>query len=132
MDAQFLNDDWSNWSLKDEDNASGSQDASAQITVKEIAHLHQAQEACHKVMQSCKRTCSQAAGKDACAALVAKAKDNLHKLQQESMKAMDDLLWSDRTHITTGTLKQTLQNVALEMANIMQIEKELKAVLRTQ
>ena len=99
-----------------------------------MAHLQEAYDGMHMKARSCNKTCIQVLQKPASSSsstrdLCMKVKTATEKMEATSLKSVDALLFKDGG-VSGNEVKTQLCLAAQDLANLMKLEKELKALAR--
>ena len=101
----------------------------------DMSRLQEAYDCCNKVIGSVRKTChivlqrSSSSSSSSAANVVSTAREAVAALQQSSLKRVDEMQWQEAASLSVQKVKETLKECAQELAPVVTLEKELKALL---
>ena len=104
----------------------------------DVSRLQEAYDCCNKVIGSVRKTChtvlqrsssSSSSSSSSAANVVSTAREAVAALQQSSLKRVDEMQWQEAASLSVQKVKETLKECAQELAPVVTLEKELKALL---
>ena len=99
---------------------------------REINYLTDCGESAHKIINRVKKTATAAYSVPNAASTISAARATMKNMMDHLLPSIDQMLFADKSSTSMNDVKTLLKSIAVEMASLLQNEKEMKALLRSQ